>query len=311
MTVLVTGGTGYLGRRLCERLVWAGHGVVVYSRDEHKQVAMRGAFPDMFNYAIGDVRDAVRLMRVADDHAVQAVVHAAALKDVPSCESNPTEAIATNLEGSANVAALGIPDTILVSSDKAVSPVNAYGATKMLAERLFIDAGLRAVRYGNVMGSTGSVTILFGRQRALGKPITVTHLDATRFWMHVDEAVDAIFESLDAEPKTIVVPRCRAFRVSDLALCYAPVADDIKYVGLRPGEKIHETLVDSHELQRASGVNGVLRIGPESSGEPLVEPIDSETAAKMSAEEIADGLTSLYPIHQAPADKRGGQVVGR
>lgn len=257
----MTGGTGSFGQRFAEIILREQNPtkLIVYSRDEWKQHEMRSHFShDNIRYFIGDVRDLPRLRR-AMSH-VDIVVHAAALKQVPACEYNPIEAVNTNINGTKNVidAALdcGVKQVLFLSTDKATAPVNIYGATKLVAEKLIVQANayssginrtrFSAVRYGNVFGSRGSVISLFERQRKEGV-ITVTDDRMTRFWITVDQGVRFVASVIEhMQGGEVFVPKLPAVRIADLAKAMAPDCE-IKIIGIRPGEKLHESLISVDE----------------------------------------------------------------
>ncbi len=260
--ILITGGTGSFGKACVKQLLKAHNPSVirVYSRDELKQWEMAREFnnDERIRFLIGDVRDATRLKRACE--GVDYVIHAAALKHVPACEYNPMEAVRTNVDGAINVinAALdtSVKKVIALSSDKAVSPVNIYGATKLCSDRLFIqsnvyrgsvrDTRFAVVRYGNVMGSRGSVIPLFRAQAAAGT-LTITDPRMTRFWMTLPQAVDFVLSSFEImQGGEIFVPKIPSMKITDLAKVIAPKAK-IKVVGIRPGEKLHESLITPEE----------------------------------------------------------------
>jgi UDP-N-acetylglucosamine 4,6-dehydratase/5-epimerase len=265
--VLLTGGTGSFGRRFTEILVaeYRPKKLIIFSRDELKQHEMRQHYPETadspLRFFIGDVRDRARLARAF--HGVDVVVHAAALKQVPACEYNPFEAILTNVIGAKNIidAAIDakVKRVLALSTDKAVNPVNLYGATKLCAEKLFVqgnaysgDANTRfsCVRYGNVVGSRGSVIPLFVQQRANGR-ITVTDPQMTRFWITLDQGVRFVIKCLEAmHGGEIFVPKIPSMRILDLARAIAPKCD-VDQIGIRPGEKVHEVLVSEDEARNA------------------------------------------------------------
>ncbi len=275
---LVTGGTGSFGRALVGALLreHRPRSIVVYSRDEWKQHRMQSAgltHPSL-EYVIGDVRDGERLRRAC--RGIDFAIHAAALKHVPVCELNPWEGVLTNIIGARNVidAALdcGIERVVALSTDKAVHPVNLYGATKLVAEKLFIEANvhrgrgartrLSCVRYGNVAGSSGSVLGLFREQRASGR-VTVTVDRLTRFWMTVDEAVRFVLDcARRMEGGEVFVPKCPSMRIIDAARAVAPGAR-VEVVGIRPGEKIHEVLIGEDEARHAVEIDDRYVIVPE------------------------------------------------
>jgi len=261
--VLVTGGTGSFGRKFVEVMLNEYHParLIVYSRDELKQHEMRTAgfnHPDL-RYFIGDVRDLPRLKRAFN--GVDIVVHAAALKQVPACEYNPMEAIKTNILGSSNVvdAALdaGVEKVLALSTDKAVNPVNLYGATKLAAEKLMVQSNAYAggmptryacVRYGNVVGSRGSVVPLFINQRQSGS-ITLTDERMTRFWISLDQGVRFVIRSIEEmHGGEVFVPKIPSMKMVDLARAIAPGAE-IRIIGIRPGEKLHEVLISEDEAR--------------------------------------------------------------
>lgn len=260
-SVLVTGGTGSFGKKFVRTVLdeYDPERLVIFSRDELKQHEMRvaGFNDDRLRYFIGDVRDAARLRRAF--HGVDVVVHAAALKQVPSCEYNPIEAIKTNIEGAANIidAAIdtGVERVLALSTDKAVNPINLYGATKLVAEKLFVQAnsysgkgGTRfsCVRYGNVVGSRGSVIPLFRKQAASGR-ITITDERMTRFWITLAQGVQFVIKCAGLmKGGEVFVPKIPSMRVVDLAESIAPNCD-VEVIGIRPGEKLHEVLVSRDE----------------------------------------------------------------
>ena len=262
-TVLVTGGTGSFGKKFIKAVLDEHHAekVIVFSRDELKQHEMRTAGFDQENlrYFIGDVRDRERLLRAME--GVDIVVHAAALKQVPACEYNPMEAIKTNIMGSSNVveAALdaGVKKVLTLSTDKAVNPVNLYGATKLAAEKLTVQSNAYAggretrfscVRYGNVVGSRGSVVPLFLQQRESGK-VTVTDERMTRFWLSLEQGVDFVINAIEVmSGGEVFVPKIPSTTIVDLAKAIAPGAE-INFIGIRPGEKLHEVLISEDEAR--------------------------------------------------------------
>jgi UDP-N-acetylglucosamine 4,6-dehydratase len=263
--VLVTGGTGSFGKKFAEILL-GGHRpakVIVFSRDELKQHEMRNSGFDHPNmrYFIGDVRDVTRLRRAM--HGVDVVVHAAALKQVPACEYNPMEAIKTNILGSSNVieAAMdaGVKKVVALSTDKAVNPINLYGATKLAAEKLFVQSNAYAagtatrfscVRYGNVVGSRGSVIPIFIQQRRNGK-LTLTDERMTRFWLTLEQGVRFVIRCAEQMVGgEVFVPKIPSTRIIDLARVIAP-GSAVEVVGIRPGEKLHEVLIHEDEARSA------------------------------------------------------------
>jgi UDP-N-acetylglucosamine 4,6-dehydratase (inverting) len=276
-TILVTGGTGSFGQAFTEILLREHdpYSVRIYSRGELNQMIMAERFndEDHLRFFIGDVRDSQRLQRAMN--GVDYVVHAAALKQVPACEYNPIEAVRTNIDGTVNVVDTAIDNEVkkvmVISTDKAVHPVNLYGATKMVAEKLAIQgnsyAGERptrfsCVRYGNVLGSRGSVIPLFLEQKKSGE-ITITDERMTRFWLTVQQGAQFVIERLAqmAGGETFV-PRIPSMRVTDLAEAIAPEARR-RVIGIRPGEKLHEILITEDEARHSRAFPDHFVIEPE------------------------------------------------
>jgi UDP-N-acetylglucosamine 4,6-dehydratase len=262
--VLVTGGTGSFGTAFTRALLaeHAPAAVRIYSRDELKQSELaRELDDDRLRFLLGDVRSPERLSLAL--RGVDVVVHAAALKHVTACEYNPFEAVQTNVIGSENVVAAAlandVPRTIALSTDKAVNPVNLYGATKLCAEKIVSQANAYAgdsparfasVRYGNVVGSRGSVVPLF-REQAQQGDLTLTDESMTRFWITLDQAVAFVIESLGRmDGGEVFVPKIPSMRISELAEAVAPNAKR-RIIGIRPGEKVHEVLLTEDECRHA------------------------------------------------------------
>lgn len=263
--ILITGGTGSFGRKCAEALVreYNPQRLIIFSRDELKQHEMRvsGFDQPCFRYFIGDVRDINRLQRAMV--GVDVVIHAAALKQVPACEYNPIEAVMTNVDGAKNVieAALDcrVQRVLALSTDKAVNPINLYGATKLVAEKLFVQANsyrggdpirFATVRYGNVVGSRGSVIPLFLEQRRSGR-ITITDPQMTRFWITLDQGVRFVLHAIERmDGGEVFVPKIPSMRIVDLAKAIAPDCA-IENIGIRPGEKLHEVLLSEDEARHS------------------------------------------------------------
>jgi len=274
--VLVTGGTGSFGKKFIKILLqeYRPTKIIVLSRDELKQHEMRQAGFDhkSLRYFIGDVRDAQRLRRAFN--GVDIVVHAAALKQVPACEYNPMEAIKTNILGSSNVIEAGldagVTRVIALSTDKAVNPVNLYGATKLAAEKLFVQSNTYAggtatrfscVRYGNVVGSRGSVVPVFLKQRDNGA-ITITDKRMTRFWISLEQGVRFVIRCCEQmSGGEVFVPKIPSMKLLDLAKALAPKAQ-IKTIGIRPGEKLHEVLVSGDEARSTVELDDMYVVQP-------------------------------------------------
>ncbi|MFB8386175.1 UDP-N-acetylglucosamine 4,6-dehydratase (inverting) [Microbacterium sp. NPDC055910] len=264
-SLLVTGGTGSFGKAFIRSILDAGlpERVVIYSRDELKQYEARLAFGDdpRLRWFIGDIRDEARLRRAM--HGVDHVVHAAALKQVDTAEYNPFEFVRTNIIGSQNVieAAIdsGVKKVVALSTDKASSPLNLYGATKLAADKLFqsanhyaagYDARFSVVRYGNVMGSRGSVVPFFRKLAEAGQPLPITDARMTRFWITLPQAVQFVLDSFDTmNGGELFVPRIPSTRVVDIAEAIAPGAELVD-IGIRPGEKLHEEMISADDSRR-------------------------------------------------------------
>jgi|SRR5215469_3431904 len=275
-SVLVTGGTGSFGKRFVEVMLREYHPqkLVIFSRDELKQHEMRisGLDDPSLRYFLGDVRDTDRLQRALA--GITVVVHAAAIKQVPVCENNPFEAIQTNIIGSRNVIDAAVNQRVkrilALSTDKAVNPINLYGATKLCAEKMFVqanayagglDCGFSCARYGNVVGSRGSVIPIFLEQRKRGK-ITLTDRRMTRFCITLDQGVRFVIRCLEEmHGGEIFVPKIPSMRLVDLAEAIVP-SSQVEEVGIRPGEKLHEVLVSEDEARNTLESDGMYVIQP-------------------------------------------------
>jgi UDP-N-acetylglucosamine 4,6-dehydratase len=260
--MLVTGGTGSFGKKFIRVMLdeYQPAKLIVYSRDELKQHEMRASGFDhpSLRYFLGDVRDLQRLRRAMQD--VNIVVHAAALKQVPACEYNPMEAVKTNILGTGNVVDAAIDarvaKVLFLSTDKAVTPVNLYGATKLTAEKLVVASNayagdmqtrLSCVRYGNVVGSRGSVVPIFIRQRENGNMLTITDERMTRFWLSLEQGVRFVISNIERmHGGEVFVPKIPSTKIVDLARVIAPDAK-IEVIGVRPGEKLHEMMISRDE----------------------------------------------------------------
>ena len=264
-SVLITGGTGSFGKAFLKQILETRNParVVVFSRDELKQYEMRQVWGDdpRVRFFIGDIRDRDRLKMAL--HGVDYVVHAAALKQVDTAEYNPMEYVKTNILGSENVMQAsidaGVKRVVALSTDKASSPVNLYGATKLTADKLFVssnhyaagyDTHFSVVRYGNVMGSRGSVIPFFRRLAESGQPLPITDMRMTRFWITLPQAVEFVMSSFnDMTGGELYVPRIPSMKVVDLARAVAPNAELVE-VGIRPGEKLHEEMISAEDSRR-------------------------------------------------------------
>lgn len=261
-TILITGGTGSFGKKTVETLLrrYTPKKIIIFSRDEYKQFIMQQTFngPEM-RYFIGDVRDGVRVQQAMD--GVDYVIHAAALKQVPTAEYNPMECVKTNVQGAENVIhasiAAGVKRIIALSTDKAANPANLYGATKLVSDKLFVagnnivggrDTRFAVVRYGNVVGSRGSVIPFFKKLISEGaKELPITDPRMTRFWITLQQGVDFVLKSFERmQGGEIFVPKIPSMRMVDLAEGMYP-GQPHRYVGIRPGEKLHETMCPSDD----------------------------------------------------------------
>ncbi len=287
--ILVTGGTGSFGRAFVRHALdqLNPRRIIVFSRDELKQWEVRQQFGDdpRLRFFLGDVRDRSRLLRAM--HRVDYVVHAAALKQVDSGEYNPWEFVQTNVIGSQNVIEAsidsGVKRVVALSTDKASSPINLYGATKLTADKLFIngnhyaaayDTRFAVVRYGNVMGSRGSIIPKFRALHAAGKSLPITDMRCTRFLITLPEAVEFVVDSFDLMTGgELYVPRIPSMKVTDLAQSIAPGAQ-MHDMGLRPGEKLHEEMISPEEGRRALAVGNRYVLQPDLANWGYLPPAD-------------------------------------
>ena len=335
-TVLVTGGTGSLGKVLVRRMLSGEKGtprkIIVYSRDEAKQHEMRVAylhrkattdeviyrnFMHTLEFRIGDVRDYGALCSAVRDAAI--VINAAALKQVPSCEYFPAEALATNCMGAANLVrairenGYSVETVVGVSTDKACKPINVMGMSKALQERIFIaanilDASTRfiGVRYGNVLASRGSVIPLFHEQIRSGGPLTITVPEMTRFLLSLDRAVDTIFAAIEgARPGEIYVPNAPSSTVLNIAKALVGSrGTEIRIVGIRPGEKMHEVLVSEEEIHhcgRRGDFYAVRSMLPELAGAAEANALTREFSSADNVLDLA-GTVGLLRDHGLMVD---------
>jgi FlaA1/EpsC-like NDP-sugar epimerase len=337
--ILVTGGTGSLGQQIVRRLLTGEMGmparIIVFSRDEAKQHYMRLSylhrseatddviyenFKQLLRFRIGDVRDYSSLLQAVADADI--VIHAAALKQVPSCEYFPFQAVQTNIFGAQNLVRAirenrtPVKSVVGISTDKACKPINVMGMTKSIMERVLVEANMdcpetrfACVRYGNVIASRGSVVPLFLDQIANGGPVTITLPEMTRFLLSLDQAVDTVFAALqNALPGETYIPKVPAARVVDLARVLIDGRDiEIRNIGIRPGEKIHEIMVSEEECYRTverGDYYAIRPMLPELLGSMDVEPAMAEeySSARVTLDE--DGLRKLlapYLVNQEHA----------
>ena len=296
-SILITGGTGSFGKAFLQQVLETRNPerVVIFSRDELKQYDMRQIWGDdpRVRFFIGDIRDRDRLRMAMQ--GVEYVVHAAALKQVDTAEYNPMEYVKTNILGSENVMLAsidaGVKKVVALSTDKASSPVNLYGATKLTADKLFISSNhysyargtkFAVVRYGNVMGSRGSVIPFFRRLAEQGEPLPITDLRMTRFWITLPQAVDFVvgaFEDMDGGE--LYVPRIPSMKVTDLAEAIVPGAELVE-VGIRPGEKLHEEMISPEDARRTIRQPERYVVGPT---------LAEWTYATPKGEQVEDGFS--------------------
>lgn len=279
-SILITGGTGSFGKKFTEIVLkrFNPRKLIIFSRDEYKQHEMAKVFSEEkypnIRFFLGDVRDRNRLVRAFED--VDYIIHTAALKQVPALEYNPMEAVKTNIFGADNVihAAIdtGVKKVIALSTDKAANPANLYGATKLVAEKIFVSANaytgnkvkFSVVRYGNVVGSRGSVVPLFLNLKKKGtKEYPITDVNMTRFWITLEQGVEFVLRALEeSEGGEIFVPKIPSMRIIDLAK--ALESDfKIKLIGIRPGEKINEVMISEEEARNTKLYNGIYVILPQ------------------------------------------------
>lgn len=312
-TVLVTGGTGTFGRAFVAKLLKESDvkKIIIFSRDEFKQSEMQrdlGEYMGRLRFFIGDIRDLSRLERAFE--GVDIVFHAAALKQVPAIEFNPFEAVKTNILGSQNVieAALNknIEKAILISSDKAVQPINLYGATKLSAERLFVAANVytgeklrtrfSVIRYGNVIGSRGSLIEMIEKQKSTGI-IKLTDAKMTRFWIFINKVLDIILEAAgNIEGGEIFVPKMRSMKVTDVIKFLAPKCK-IEIIGIRPGEKLHEVLITEYEASRTKDIGSAYAINPEFGHE--IKWLKNKPSVRKDFVYSSDNAEFLVPFSKA------------
>lgn len=278
--ILITGGTGSFGKKFTKRVLeqFTPKKIIIYSRDEYKQYLMQRQFQEhneVMRYFIGDVRDKDRFARACD--GIDIIIHAAALKQVPAAEFNPLEAIKTNIDGAKNIVDVaidkGVEKVVALSTDKAVNPVNLYGATKMVSDKLFIAANnyvgakntnFSVVRYGNVSGSRGSVIPFFKTLIDEGATkLPITDMRMTRFWITLDEAVDLVIKAIEnAVGGELFIHKCPSFKVTDLARAMLPGCE-LEDVGIRPGEKLHEVMITADDSRSAYDYGEYYIIYPE------------------------------------------------
>ncbi len=277
-TILITGGTGSFGQKCTEIILsrYKPRKLIIFSRDEYKQFEMSKVFPGEkypIRYFIGDVRDKERLNRAF--HGVDYVIHTAALKQVPTLEYNPFEAVKTNIIGAQNIINVaidqGVRKVMALSTDKAANPINLYGATKLCSDKLFIAGNsytkrdgtiFSVVRYGNVLGSRGSVIPFFLKQKEQGV-LTITDPRMTRFWITLEQGVEFVLQSMEKMVGgELFVPKIPSMNIADLAEAVCPECEK-KTVGIRPGEKLHELMITRDDARRTIDVGNFYIIQPD------------------------------------------------
>jgi len=325
--VLITGGTGSLGSALTKKILESNVDTIrIFSRDEWKQTQMESDFTDdRLRFLIGDVRDHDRLSRALED--IDIVIHAAALKQVPVAEYNPFEAVKTNVNGSQNLIDACLENDVqialAVGTDKAVSPLNTYGATKLLMERLFVSANyykgfhktkFLCVRYGNVLGSRGSLVPKLTQQIKNGKKITITNPNMTRFNIIMAQALQLIIRTLEnGSGGEIFVPKLKAYKVGDMKNAILELMNssaETEEISIRPGEKLHESLINSDEIRKTFETNDdyiilekqdkIFQSSKQNSYEKtkLQEQYSSDKVSLLTVKEIKEILTNENLIPQ-------------
>ena len=291
MKVLITGGTGTLGKELIKKF-YKEWDITVFSRDELKQAQLRAIYPNI-KFMIGDVKDYYSVSKAVRN--VDVILHCAAMKRIETCEVNPIEAVKTNVLGTENVVIAakekGIKQLISISSDKGVEPVNVYGMTKAIQEKIVIAEGYNCVRYGNVFGSRGSIIPLFYEQAKAGGPLTVTDPEMTRFILTTDQAIELIMLALNSPMEgKVFVRKSPSARIGDIAESFGV---EVKIIGRMIGEKMHEMLISQEETTRAEDKGDYFIITHNIDKSKKAEPYTSDIERKLTQEEIK-GLVEDY-----------------
>lgn len=300
--IFCDGGAGTLGRAIARRRKkegWTGH-LTVYSRDEHKHSFMRRLYPDV-HYVTGDIRNIETLKLAMAGHDV--VIHAGATKVIPVSEYYSMDTIDNNVFGSMNVCLaareVGVKDVIGISTDKAAHPVNAYGATKYLMEKIFVEfarddptVNYHLTRYGNILESTGSVIEAWKKSIAAGEPIKITDPEMTRFWLSPQQAVTLVTMALKLESGTILIPKAPALSIENLAQYTLGNEFEYELIPMRPGEKIHEELLTIEETEYATESQDFFFLRPTTSPKVDVpcKPYSSDMAPELTREQLAELL---------------------
>ena len=286
MKVLITGGTGTLGKELIKKF-YEDWEITVLSRDELKQAQLKAIYPKI-KFMIGDVRDYLSVVKATRD--IEVILHCAAMKRIEVCEKHPIEAVKTNILGTENVVMAakekGIKRLISISSDKGVEPINVYGMTKAIQEKIVIAEGYNCVRYGNVFGSRGSVVPLFIEQAKIGGPLTVTDPEMTRFILTTDQAIELIMLALNSPMEgKVFVRKSPSARIGDIAEIFGV---GVKIVGRMIGEKTHEMLISQEETSRTEDKGNHFIISPKINGLKKSEPYTSDKERRLTKEEIRE-----------------------
>lgn len=295
--ILITGGTGSFGSAFVKKY-HKEHELTVFSRDENKQFEMRAKYPDI-RYEIGDVRDRARVNEVMRGQDL--VFHAAALKQVPSCEAYPFEAVKTNILGTEHVLSAARANNaklVFLSTDKAVHPINAMGISKAMAEKLAIASGAVVTRYGNVMRTRGSIIPIWEQAKKDGKPLKLTDPKMTRFLLSLDDSIGLVMYAMEhGKPGEIFVKKAPACTMWSLAKA---ISDDIEVIGTRHGEKTHETLISVEEMVRTEDLGDYYRVTPDlrdmnyGTHEPpdteSTRPFTSENTLRLSVDKVRELL---------------------
>ena len=304
MKILTTGGTGSFGQAFVEKY-HKEHELTVFSRDELKQHEMRLKYPDV-NYVIGDVRDRNRVFEVVK--GFDCVFHAAALKQVPSCEFFPMEAVNTNILGTNNVLDAANCKVVCLSTDKAVYPINAMGISKAMMEKIAISKGAIVTRYGNVMHSRGSVIPIWEEAARLDQPLNITHPKMTRFLLSLQDSIDLVMYAMENGNKGDIfvkkAPACTMDRLANAILLNNGGGGTVKHIGIRHGEKMHEALISAEEMYRTEDLGDFYRIKPDSRDmnynqyfvegrEGSFEPYTSENTKRLDVKEVKELLSGL------------------
>ena len=301
MKILVTGGTGSFGNAFIEKY-HNQHEITVFSRDELKQDEMRAKYPNV-KYIVGDVRDRQRVNEAMK--GIEQVFHAGALKQVPSCEFFPVEAVKTNILGTDHVmdsANANGANVVFLSTDKAVYPINAMGTSKAMAEKIVIAKGGIVTRYGNVMRSRGSIIPIWEECAKNGKPLLITNYDMTRFLLSLQDSIDLVmFAMVNGNKGDIFVKKAPACTMKDLA---DAIGGQTQVIGIRHGEKMHEALLSAEEMARAEDLGDFYRVNPDSrdmnynqyyseGGKTQFEPFTSENTERLNVKQIKELLNAI------------------